>query len=572
MIELGHLVEHLRAGNLVAFLGAGASRSYSDPLSGKTWAGLPTAAGLVERLAMKRSYIDKNMAFDEACFLLKHHDGRSDLEAFLVENMDRPAIQPLPADIILANLPFSAYITTNFDTLLEKALIQEKKRPHVVITDADVSRLRTHNTPLLKIHGCITRPDTLIASSEEYVPLSRRLPVVEALLKTYLANRVIIFLGFALEDDDFGKVFEETRQALGSYMPKSYAVVQDVSDFKKQFWNANGVQIIKADLTDFLRELLKASTSGATQSIYHPGEDWINNAFFESLHRIRTLPSETQVIDAFLEHLREEMQAPSFHLDDVVARAMKAMTLVMEQRPNHHALEKLGTTLLDQIRTSAKTKDEAESIITRLINEREAIGHRFSSKGRELISRGESVLLYSQSIRVLQLLLGVPKGIQDTCQIYVSECRPKSPGPFQDALSTCENLERGGYEITIIPDVAIGNLMSRRQINKVIMGAHQIFLRDGKPVAFVNTCGSMLVSQAARDYKVPMYVVAESGKIEHILTNEELPAVSFKEEEAIFPSIETTVSNLKASGLRIGTLNIGYDLCVFPENGTLVTD
>ena len=169
------------------------------------------------------------------------------------------------------------------------------------------------------------------------------------------------------------------------------------------------------------------------------------------------------------------MQAPSFHLDDVLARALKAMTLVMEQRPNHHALKKLGAVLLDQIRCFASTKEDAEDIITKLINEREAIGHRFSAKGRDFISRGESILLYSQSIRVLQLLLGVPKGIQDTCQVYVAECRPKSPLPFQDALSTCENLEKGGYEITIIPDVAIGNLMARRQINKVIMGAHQKF-------------------------------------------------------------------------------------------------
>ena len=85
MVELGYLVEHLRSGNLVAFLGAGASRPYSDPFSGKKWAGLPTASALVKQLALKRSYIDKSMTFDEACFLLKHHDGRSDLESFLVK-------------------------------------------------------------------------------------------------------------------------------------------------------------------------------------------------------------------------------------------------------------------------------------------------------------------------------------------------------------------------------------------------------------------------------------------------------------------------------------------------------
>lgn len=572
MIELEHLVEHLRAGNLVAFVGAGASRSYTDDESGKTWNGLPTASMLVERLAEKRSYIDKSMAFDEACFLYKHNNGRSDLEAFLVEHIDRPVIKPLPADVLLANLSFSAYITTNYDTLLERALVQERKKPHVVITDSDVSRIRQQNTPIMKIHGCVTRPQTMIASSDEFLPIGERLPIVEALLRTYLANKVVLFLGFSLEDKDFSRIFEDTKQILGAYMPKSYAVVQDMTEFRDKYWQAKGVHIIKGDLTDFLRQLLRASASGTKSSVYHPGEDWINNAFFESLHKIRTLPSETQVVDAFLSHLVEEMRSPSFQLEDVLARASKATSLVLEQRPNYHALENLANDLLNRIHETTKTKEEAESMITQVIHQREGVGRRIADKAIGLVLRGESILLYSQSIRVLQLLSGVPRGIQDTCQVYIAECRPKSPLPFQDALSTCEHIIGMGYEVTMIPDVAVGNLMMRHQINRVFMGAHEVFMREGKPIAFVNTCGSWLVLRAAQDNGIPVYVIAEQNKLINTPTSEELPIVSYQEEEALFESTESSISNFRASGLRMSALNIGYDLCLFSENEKLISD
>jgi hypothetical protein len=97
----------------------------------------------------------------------------------------------LPAHVLLTSLPFSAYVTTNYDVLLETALEKVKRRPLAIIQDSDVSRLRPHHTPVLKLHGCVTRPPTMIAAADEYVPWSERSPIIEALLKALHTNRRI---------------------------------------------------------------------------------------------------------------------------------------------------------------------------------------------------------------------------------------------------------------------------------------------------------------------------------------------------------------------------------------------
>lgn len=571
VINYDQLVDQLRDASLVAFLGAGVSATYTDPRSGKTWNGLPMAAELVARLTRRRRYIDPTLSFPQACFLLKQKEGRGELEKFLLEEIDKPVIPPAPAHVLLANLPFSCFVTMNYDQLLERALLEAKRRPHAVIDDDDVSRLRPTSIPVVKLHGSVSRPNTMVAAEDEYDPLSERRPIVDAYFKTQLANKSVLFLGFGLGDLDFRLAFNEIHQALGPRMPRSYAIVKTSDDYQQKYWESKGVQVITADLMEFLRGLLRASAETNESAVYHPGEDWINNAFFESLHRIRTLPSETQVIDAFLEHLLEEMQSPSLVLEDVLGRATKAAAVVLTRRPNLQALKRVSSDIIEFIRRECGTKEDAESAVARIIDDRSAVARGFAEKGRTYVQRGDNFLIFSQSVRVIQLLAGAPRGVQDTCHLYIAECRPKSPVPFQDSLSLCESLIDTGYEITVIPDAAVGNLVDRRQVTKVLMGAHAVFRRGNRFLYFVNTCGSRLILSAAREAKIPLYVAAESLKVELLKPGED-PPISFLEEEQLFGPVSTAISDLKASGMKLSGLNIGYDLCPFLKNVSLVTE
>jgi translation initiation factor 2B subunit (eIF-2B alpha/beta/delta family) len=571
--ELEQLAGQLRSGNLVAFVGAGASRTFRDETSGREWPGLPAGDEIAEAMKSERTYIGEHHTLPQACFLWKMREGRGNLERFLLSQLDRTNVQPLPAHTLLAYLAFSAYFTTNYDLLLERALQNARRPVCAIIEDADVARAKSATVPVVKLNGCVTRPDTLIAAEDEFVPLVERAPIMEALTKTELANKTVLFVGFALSDPHFAALYQGMRRTLGDYTPRSFAIVQDADDYRRAYWEALGVELIAADLTETLRSLARTvQAEPDVPRVYVPADDWINNAFFVSLSEIGSLPSETQVIDAFLQHLLDEIHSPAFELSDVIVRARNAVDTVLRQRPNYEALQRLGLRLLDQIEADCETKDDAEGVVRAEMDSRDQLAGAFRSMARTVVDQSDSLLVFSQSVRVLQVLNGVPRGRQGTCQVFVAECRPKSPQPFQDAIAICEKLMDTAFAITVVPDAAIGNLLQRKQVSKIIMGAHGVHLVGGRPLQFVNTCGAELICTAAARYDIPLYVIAERSKVTDFTSVDEIPDVSFTEEEQLFSQVSPALAGLQSGGQGVTTLNIGYDVCPFTNNAMLITE
>lgn len=565
------LADKLRQGNVVAFLGAGASRTYVDDRSGKTYPGLPSASEIVQSLSKKKPYINENMSFPQVMFMVKQVENRNEVERILEDHIDAPTLNPLPVHQLLADMSFSAFITTNYDRLLEKALEKQRKKFISIIEENDVSRWRNSQLPVIKIHGCVSRPKTMIAAEDEYRPLSSSKPVMAALLTALLANKTVLFLGFSLADDDFRTLYQELKGLLGNNMPTSYAIVRNCDDYQKIYWGKQGVDIIEDDLTRFLRMLFQSAISGKKEGVSHPNDDWMSNSFFESLHEIRTKPSETQVINAFLEHLLAEMQSPALSCEDIIIRASSAVDKIIKSKPNLQAFKKIWTGLSENLKSlSDNQKENAEEIISDIISDRKHKLDELSRTGKKIIKKGSNILVYSQSIQMLEVLKSVPRNVQDTCKLFVCECRPKSPSPFQDGIAICEYLKDTGYTITLVPDVTLGNLMARNQINIVVMGAHSVYFRNHIFTSFVNTCGTNIISLVAANYNIPVYVIAEDSKILN-LENSDEEEVSYEEEENIFGAIDI-IGLLHLEGINnVSELNIGYDLCKVNDNIKLIS-
>jgi translation initiation factor 2B subunit (eIF-2B alpha/beta/delta family) len=563
------LCDNLRKGNLTAFLGAGISRTFNDESNGKTYRGMPTASEVLDSVRSKKKYIPDGLSFDQAFFLVKEKESRSVLQQLICGYYDAAGAKPLPAHTILASLPFKSYVTTNFDLLLEKALEKQRKRYAEIIEDEDVPGWNSNTIPIIKYHGSITRPATLIAAEDEYTNLEKREEIVAAFIKTLFSNKPLLFLGFALADRDFKALFEDTRIILGSHMLKSYAVVHSASGYEKDYWKSQGVEIIESDATDFLRKLEVRYRMHGRPPL--DAEEWTSISFFKSLHIIN-FPTETQAINAFLENLLEEISNTESSCDDIHDRADAAVKKVLEHKQNFHALQGLWSSMSPTIASLPKTNHmEAKRIIEEALEGQNKSGKQISRKWDKVVKKADSILLYSQSIRMLDLLKEVRAPIQETCQLFVCECRPKSTWPFEDAKSVCSYLSDTGYKITIIPDVAFANLMYRKQIKSVIMGAHSLYKRDGNYTSFVNTCGSSLIVHMAKLYDIPVYITAESSKCIELL-DDDIEEVSYEEEQNIFEAF-TDMDQLNTEHLtEINSLNIGYDLCPFLDNITVICD
>lgn len=541
----------LKDGNLAAFTGAGISKTFTEKGTGKIYEGIPTASEIVKSLAVELRYINESMPFEKAFFLMKKNESRQGVIRRLEGFIDRKNINPLPAHGLLASMPFTAYLTTNFDTLLERAFDTSNKRYATIIQDTDVTKWQGSQIPLIKLHGCIKRPESLVAAEDEYENLDKKLPIVTSLVKTLLSNKNVLFLGYSLNDNDFRRQYEELLAILGDYMPKSYAVVNHVTAYDEAYWNDKGLTIIKGDATEFLRSL-KNSYLGQ----HFDDSDnitWENNSFFSSLSQITSAPSETQAIDAFLNHLYEMACNSSLSCEEILRDADSAVKLIITQKSNFEAFRNLWKSMYGML---SKFKDDTnafQSHINDVIDDREQFAKLINRRWNEVVKQNSNILVFSQSVRMLDLLKNVPANTQRTCELYICECRPKSPNELQDALAICKYLEGTYYKsFNIIPDMAAGNLIVREKIDSILMGAHSVYIKDNRPISFVNTCGTVMIYTMAEKYNIPFYLIAEKAKFVYCDESED-KLISYEEEADIF--------NNTPSNCNISFENIGYDLC-----------
>src|SRR5579871_4419239 len=135
--DWGLIIERIRTGQCAVFLGAGASAG------GPGGSGIPTASEIAEYLAVAatdpKDHYGGPQKYDllRMAQYLESVEDRKFLCDKIIDKINNPKFAPGAVHRDLAALPFSFYLTTNFDTLMEKALEEQslpkqvlKKRPN----------------------------------------------------------------------------------------------------------------------------------------------------------------------------------------------------------------------------------------------------------------------------------------------------------------------------------------------------------------------------------------------------------------------------------------------------------
>jgi len=176
-------------GQLSLFLGSGVS----VPLGVPDWKTLLSKAGGQEIYAF-----DPEDA-PAIAQRIEREFGRGVLDQAIVKNVKVPGVAP--THLLLAALSVEQTVTTNYDTAYERALDTTLgKNEYRVLT----KQLALQPHPwVLKLHGCVTRPKTIVITTEDYKRLRQDHGALRAVVESLMMTSHLMFVGFSMGDPTF---------------------------------------------------------------------------------------------------------------------------------------------------------------------------------------------------------------------------------------------------------------------------------------------------------------------------------------------------------------------------------
>lgn len=310
-LPIGFILNELRKGLVIPFLGAGASAS-ARPTDARATDRLPeflpSARELSERLAQDAAFPKSEDHYDlakVASYFCEETADRASLLSYLHETFDHD-YQVGQIHQFLAELDVPLLIvTTNYDDLIERAFRLKGKPFHLVTYPTDRKDLAasvlwwrpgatepephppktlplslTNTSIIYKMHGGVDRQtrkwDSFVITEEDYVDFLARMTGQTAIPARFMLEfrrRHFLFLGYGLKDWNLRVMMKNLNTALlsedaGTYQVRessedsdlpgnlrSWAVQRHPSELEQILWGARRVKIYDLDINDFVVEL-----------------------------------------------------------------------------------------------------------------------------------------------------------------------------------------------------------------------------------------------------------------------------------------------------------------------------
>lgn len=271
-----NLTEQIAQGNCVSFLGSGPSLA----------AGLPSWPRLlrlmivwgegegvdfsdkaeIERFITDGSYL---VAAEELVDRL----GDDSFRRFMVHIFGSPGLLPTQVHLLLAQIPFAAQVTTNYEILSEKGYEATHGILPTMFTQTDVPQLstalRSGEFYILKSHGTIDRIETIVLGRKQYRSVMHGNPAYRIFLETLFSTKTVLFVGFGLTDPDLLMTLDVLQAAFHGHTGAHYALMDEsrVSPIERsRFSKDYKIEIIPykpssadhPEVREFLERILKA--------------------------------------------------------------------------------------------------------------------------------------------------------------------------------------------------------------------------------------------------------------------------------------------------------------------------
>ncbi len=155
------------------------------------------------------------------------------------------------------------FVTTCVDERLERAFDVAGRPPIVIVNDADVPFEDTQKAQLYRLRGTLGRPDSVVLTEADFERFWTGKDVAQLVagLKSLMARRTIVFIGYDLGDPHFRQFFHEAVESLDrpKLVRRSYVLFDEAPPSPSTSWcERHEIDVMVGDPAVWLQELGKA--------------------------------------------------------------------------------------------------------------------------------------------------------------------------------------------------------------------------------------------------------------------------------------------------------------------------
>jgi hypothetical protein len=249
-----NLFRLIRKEELVLWAGAGLS----------IYAGYPSGSKLIEMILQKlkeeeRKLIDATLSLEnitEEIFRIQGDNKKGLIQILNEIFINTPPSSTKYHDKLKLIPHFKTIVTTNYDRLFEHSF-ESNIQP--VIEDNQVPYLERGRTHLFKIHGDLSKPDSIVITKSDYNMFFQEKTedsIVWSVIKERMATNSVLFLGYNLEDPNVLTVFDRITSILTSNRKECFLISPNLPSHKISHLRKKSIQYINATAEEIIDEIL----------------------------------------------------------------------------------------------------------------------------------------------------------------------------------------------------------------------------------------------------------------------------------------------------------------------------
>ncbi len=238
---LRRIMDASKNNTLSFFVGAGISKLSDAP----KWSELISAFCNELKIQPKDYYSNEDLLSIPQKYYYSINQDEKKYYEFINNCFDCTSLKPNFIHKLMCYLNPKSFITTNFDDLLEKAVIQFCLSFKSIAQDSEVSNINGDRY-ILKLHGDLEHKN-IVLKEEDYLNYSENFKLIETMLKSIFSTNTVVFIGYGLNDYNIKLILNWAKSLLKDSFNKPIFIYTDdteLDDNDLLYQQSRGLEVI----------------------------------------------------------------------------------------------------------------------------------------------------------------------------------------------------------------------------------------------------------------------------------------------------------------------------------------